>query len=274
MNKNEKNFIFNGYYNFENIIDKNECRKFRNYIKKKYKISKKIFFNEKEYLRNKVKKKIHHSSVLHKYNTDFIFDNKKFSERLEFLLGKNYLLLSQRVICSIPEKFYPKWINKYQKKNVPNLTEYLKPHYRDFRILKGADFHQDIIDHPKQKANLITIYIYLDNVLNNMAPLILLPKTHLIGPERYPHNLKTGKKTFNLISRRNKIIKGNNIKLIGGAGSTWGWHTCLLHGTTSNVSIKPRFSIRLIYKQTTNEKSLIKLANNKLDRLYAPGKMF
>ena len=273
MNKNEKNFLINGFYKFENVIDKNECKKFSNYIKKKYKISKKIFFTENEYLRNK-SKKIPPSNVLHKYNTDFIFDNKKFSEKLEFLLGKNYSLLSQRVICSIPKDFYPEWINKYQKKNVPNLTEYLKPHYRDFRILKGADFHQDIIDHPRQKANLITVYIYLDNVSDDMAPLTLLPKTHLIGPEKYPHNLKIDKKTFNLISRRDKIIRGKQIKLKGDAGSTWGWHTCLLHGATSNLNIKPRFSIRLIYKQTTNEKSLIKLANNKLDRLFAPAKMF
>ena len=270
-----KKFLNNGYYQFENTISKDECIKFNRFLKKNYKINKNIFLSEKDFLNNKKKyKNLNPSNVLDKYDTSFLFENNNFSSKLELLLGKDYLLCEKKVICSVPAKLYPKWIDRYQPANIPNLTPYLKPHYRDLRFFKGADFHQDLMDHPKHKANFMTVYIYLDKVTNSMSPLILLPKTHYIGPEAYPHNLELSMNKFRLKSKKNKIIKGNQVTIIGEAGTVWGWHTCLLHGTIPNKNIKPRYSIRLIYRQTKNQKSLIKSVNSKLPSLIAPSKMY
>ena len=44
-----------------------------------------------------------------------------FEPKIEEIIGKNFELQSKKVICSLPNAFYPKWIDKYKSKNVPNL---------------------------------------------------------------------------------------------------------------------------------------------------------
>ena len=90
-------FLKYGYYNFEDVINKSACVDFNNYLKKNYKVSKNIFLSEKEYLRkNKIYERQGHSNVLDNYNTDFLFKNENFSEKLQTILGKNYYLYAKR----------------------------------------------------------------------------------------------------------------------------------------------------------------------------------
>ena len=63
------------------------------------------------------------------------------------------------------------------------------------------------MDHPRHKANYITVYIYLDKVVKNLSPLKILPKTHMGGADLYPHKLN--KKGLDIIY---KARNGRNIK--------------------------------------------------------------
>ncbi len=274
MNKTISSFENNGFQKL-NVIDKQKAEELNDYLKKKFKVNKSIFLDEKKFIKDqKKKKKFYQSNVLDNYDTSFIFKNKKFKEAIEKILGKNYIIEQKKVICSLPLKYYPKWIDKYKKKDIPNLTVYLKPHYRSLRFFLGTDYHQDFMDHPKCKANYITVYIYLDKVGKNLSPLKILPKTHLGGADLYPHKLD--KKGLRLIykARNGRNIKTKPKYILGEAGTTWFWHTCLLHGTSYNLKSTPRYSVRLILKKKKGSKGIIDQINKKIPNVVAYKKMF
>lgn len=274
MNKTISSFKINGFQKL-NVIDKLKAEELNNYLKNKFIVNKSIFQDENEFIKNqKKKKKFNQSNILDNYDTSFIFKNKKFKKAIEKILGKNFSIEQKKVICSLPLKYYPKWIDKYKKKDIPNLTAYLKPHYRSLRFFLGTDYHQDFMDHPKRKANYITVYIYLDKVGKNLSPLKILPKTHLGGADLYPHNLD--KKGENLIykARNGRNIKTKPKYILGEAGTTWFWHTCLLHGTSHNTQSIPRYSIRLILKKKKGARGIIDLVNKKIPNIVAYNKMF
>jgi len=187
---NNSSFYKYGYEQLNDAISFKAAKKFNNYLKKKFKVNSKIFINEKTFLSHKKKNiKFNQKNILDLYNTDFVFKNELFIKKIEEIIGKKFEIQSKKVICGLPKKFYPKWIDKYKAKDVPNLTPYLKPKFRTLRFFLGTDFHQDFIDHPNEKANYITVYIYLDKVTKKLSPLKILPRTHLGGADIYPHKI-------------------------------------------------------------------------------------
>ena len=272
---NNSSFYKYGFEQLNDAINFKAAKKFNNYLKKNFKVNSKIFINEKTFLSHKKKNiKFNQQNILDLYNTDFVFKNELFNKKIEEIIGKKFEIQSKKVICGLPKKFYPKWIDKYKAKDVPNLTPYLKPKFRTLRFFLGTDFHQDFIDHPNEKANYITVYIYLDKVTKNLSPLKILPRTHLGGADIYPH--KIVKKNFNYIYKpsNKRIIKTKAKHILGDAGTTWFWHTCLLHGTSHNTKSIPRYSIRLILKKKKGAKGIIDLVNKKIPNIVAYKKMF
>ena len=157
--------------------------------------------------------------------------------------------------------------------NQRNIGGFIKPKYRDIRYFHGIDYHQDFIDFFQERGNFITVYIYLSKVTKKMAPLILLPGTHLGGSSIFPHNLNINKKKIIYKSDGGKVINSKNNMLIGDAGDVWMWHSCLLHGAEINVS-KPRFSLRLILRQNKNCKNaLMNKVNKKIKNIVSFKKM-
>ena len=79
----------------------------------------------------------------------------------------------------------------------------------------------------------------------------------------------------NTVTQSGKIINSKVKTLVGKAGDVWAWHGCLLHGTNFNAQgNKPRFSLRLIFKQTKNTNSIINKLNKKIQNTVALKKMF
>lgn len=245
-----KKFIEDGYLEYKNLLSKTHCKNINNEILKLRNINKDIFFkNKKEYFKNK-NKKTKPKNILNKFNLDFIFKNKKFRNKVESILGKDYYLYASRVICAVPHKFIPKWISTKMDTGQPNLTDFIKHEFRDMRYFHGIDYHMDLVDFSKEKSNFVTVYIYLDKVTKKMSPLNILPKTHLGGATSYPHNLTKEQDGIIYKFSKNKKIKSKNKILVGSSGDTWFWHGCLLHGTNFNVQgDTPRLSLRLILRQ-------------------------
>lgn len=274
MSKNSL-FFNNGFLSYGKIIDPIKCKKLNDSILKIRKIDKNIFLSKKEYLKlKKPKKKIKSKNILNKFNLDFILKNKRLQKEIKFILGNNYKLYASRIICGIPQFFFPSWITQKLDLYSPNLGEFIKQEFRDIRYFHGIDFHMDLIDFSKEKSDFITVYVYLDKVTKKMSPLNLLPKTHFGGADIYPHNLKKKRKEIVYKPKNGKIIKSKIIKLTGFAGNVWAWHGCLLHGTNFNIEgDKPRLSLRLIFRQTKNTDSLINKVNKKISNIVAYTKM-
>ena len=76
--------------------------------------------------------------------------NKKFRNKIENILGKEYYLYASRVICALPHKFLPKWINSKMDTGQPNLGNFIKPKFRDMRYFHGIDYHMDLVDFSKE----------------------------------------------------------------------------------------------------------------------------
>lgn len=269
--KDSEKFINLGYLNFKSMFNKNLCKKLNKDIMKVRKIDKNIFITQKEYLTKKNKNK---NNILDEFNLDFIFKNKLFLNKIKLILGEDFEVYAKRIICGVPNNFFPKWISSKMDLNSINIGKFIKPDFGDLRYFHGIDYHQDIIDFTNEEGNFITVYIYLDKVTKKMSPLNLLPGTHLGGPSIFPHNLFFDKKKIIYKNEDGKLFKSNNKTLVGNAGDVWMWHNCLLHGTQINIAKEPRYSLRIILRQKRKKKSsLMTKTNNKIKNIISFNKM-
>ena len=189
-------------------------------------------------------------NLLDKLETKFIFDNDKLSEHMSTVLGKKYRIIDAKLIMSVPPPYIPTWILELKKNSViSNLGEFIKPLYRDITYFSGIDFHQDIIDWPTRGPDFITGYIYLDDVKNTSSPIFVVPNSHKLGANTFPHKIKYLKRdklkytvTKNSLNSKFKVLSGK-------AGSLFYWHPFTLHGTQSNQNQVPRTSIRLLVEK-------------------------
>ena len=249
-----KQFINNGFLNIKNDQEfTKKCRKLYKDIAKKVVINSKIFLTYKSYLKNR--KNIKTGDVLSNLNIDFIFKNKNINLYLETILGKNYILADKRVICGMPKKYIPNYITKRENMRNINLGHFIKKKYRTVRYFNGIDFHQDQMDYSSTKCKVVTLYVYLDEVTKNSSPLIILPKSHKLGPDLFPHHLVKRKGKILYTTRKKKKLLTTEKKLLGKPGESWVWHSCLLHGTRSNISTNGRISLRLKYKKNERSKN-------------------
>lgn len=268
--KMSKKFINDGYLSLKGIFDRHLCQKLNRDIKKIRKINRNTFLSKKEYL---FKQKENKNNILDKFNLDFILKNNLFLQKIKLILGDDFEIYAKRIICGVPHSYLPKWISAEEDLNSINVGKFIKPKFRDLRYFHGIDYHQDMIDFPKEECKYITVYIYLDKVTKKMSPLNLLTGTHKGGPSIFPHNLKFKKKII-YKTDEGKLFYTKNKKLIGNAGDAWIWHCCLLHGTQVNLEKKPRFSLRLILKQKKKNKlSLMTKTNNKIKNIVSFKKM-
>ena len=256
MKKNNltKQFINEGFLNIKNDQEfVKKCQNLYKDIKKKVVINSKIFLTYKSYLKNKTHKKT--GDVLADLDISFILNNKNINFYLETVLGKNYQLADRRVICGIPKKYIPNYITKKEDIRNINLGHFIKRKYRTVRYFNGIDFHQDQMDYSSTKCKVVTLYVYLDEVTKNKSPLIILPKSHKLGPDLFPHQLVKQKNKISYTTRTKKKLLTTEKKLIGKPGESWVWHSCLLHGTRSNISTSGRISLRLKYKKNERSKN-------------------
>lgn len=249
-------FIENGIHHFKDNANPNKALSLISKIKSLREFSPNLFNSEDEFRKNPIFKGVNpmpgrNLAESLEEETLFIENDPQIQKTLNAILGENYQIIDKKFVCGIPKEWTPEWVkSKIEDTGVKNLGPYIKPEYRDITYFSGIDFHQDIIDYPEMGPNFITMYVYLEDVSENDAPLYLMPKTHKFGATKFPHNLeKINSDTWEYKTEENAGIFKHNL-LTGKCGDISLWHSFILHGTQPDTNSKPRISLRYIIKST------------------------
>jgi len=269
-------FVNDGFYELGPVVSKDACDELLSKVKATRDFSSKLFLTKEEFLknpefRNKNPKK-GKNNLAENLDLDFIEKNPMIQKAMEKVLGPNYNILLKKFIVSVPLQWVPNWIIEETKGvALTNLGPYIRPEYSDMTYFIGVDFHQDLIDYNNKTANFVTLYVYLDEVDENMSPLVLAPRSHIFGADTFPHKITVNDNET--LSYNNKRGREENFKLktvIGQKGSVNFWTAFTLHGTRPTPeNIKSRISLRyLIEKDPDNSKNY--LIDDLIDTLEGP----
>ena len=252
-------FIENGYFKLKNIT-KDKCSDAINLIKKSRTFGSNLFLDEVDFNKQSVRWGTNPKpgrNLTEILDVNSMIDEIKFE--LNEVLGESFEIMFPKVICGVPESWLPEYVKReIHMTPIPNLGAFIKPEYRDITYFHGIDYHQDIIDYKDRVTDFITLYIYLDDVTSNDAPLYILPKTHLQGCYTFPHDLVKKDKSYVY----NGIQTTEELVLTGESGTCYFWHSCLLHGTQPTKNQKERISLRFLI---TRKRSLIDYCNDVID---------
>lgn len=256
--------ITNGYMSLGPIIEPELTQEIISKVQASRRFSQDIFLTEAEYIANPQHKGVNPKPG-HNYTEKCTLElakveaNTILRDYLSNLLGSNYTIMDKKFVVGMPESSIPPWTLKAIKGNrVNNLGAFIRPSYRDITYFSGIDLHQDIIDWKDLEANFITLYIYLEDVGENDAPLYILPGTHQYGATVFPHDLEILDRKKGLIqynATKEKSLTREYVKLLGPAGSVNLWHACLLHGTQPTKEDQFRMSLRYLIKKDPKSES-------------------
>lgn len=261
-----KNFAEHGYILLGSCVDRPLCSTLHSQIKEDQLFSPDIFIEEESFVKSPQYKNVNPKTNRNKLEgysdlTSQIEATPAIVETLQTLLGKDYEILNKKVICGVPEKWIPQWIlERIQRNPVNNLGAYIRPEYRNVTYFYGIDFHQDIIDWASRDPDFITLYIYLHDVDKASAPLNLLPDTHKLGVDKFPHKLVISNEPHRSVWEfQNQIgggrINAEQVNITGPTGTVALWHSYTLHGTMPNCGSHERISLRYLISKGKNSPS-------------------
>lgn len=255
-------FVEDGLCELGTIIDPLECDNLLQKVKATREFSSNLFLDKEEFHKNphylSKNPKMGGYNLAEKFDLSFIEENPILQDCMSKVLGPDYNILLKKFIVAIPLEHIPDWIKKETKGiALTNLGPYIKPEYADISYFVGVDFHQDLIDHKDRLADFVTLYVYLDDVNENMSPLVIASHSHIFGVTTFPHNV--------ILNERKKTItyddgNGNSdifqIKMVlGKKGSVNFWTPLTLHGTKpSPKNSKTRISLRYLIEKNKKSK--------------------
>jgi hypothetical protein len=248
-------FLETGVHHFENGANKKNSLELLNKVHEDRSFGEGIFLEEQTFKENPKFKGVNPkpgrnlAEKLASY-TGYIDEDTDVIHNLEAILGKGYQIMDKKFVCGVPRFWIPKWVEDYiAETGVKNLGPYIKPEYRDITYFFGIDFHQDIIDWPEMGPYFITMYVYLDDVNENDAPLYVMPRTHEQGATTFPHELENTQGNTWLYTNNDGSTKTYRHELLTGkCGDISLWHPFILHGTQPDSNSKPRISLRYLIK--------------------------
>lgn len=255
-------FVEDGFCELGNIIDDLGCDKLLQKVEDTREFSSNLFLSKEEFhknprYRNKNPKMGKHN-LAEKFDLGFIEENSVIRDCISKVLGPDYNILLKKFIVAVPLEHIPDWIKKETKDIAStNLGPYIKPEYADMTYFVGVDFHQDLIDHKDRLADFVTLYVYLDNVSENMSPLVIAPRSHIFGVTTFPHNviLDDGEKTITYNDGNGHSDKFQVKTVLGKKGSVYFWTSLSLHGTRpSPKNSKTRISLRYLIEKNRKSK--------------------
>ena len=263
---NNLKFSVHGIETIKNFFKKKDCDKLYNEAIKKINFSD-LFKSEKDFKKIKLFKDVNPRAgrnLIEKFNTEFIFLDKRFMKLMSEVLGSSWRVLDYKFVCGVPDKIIPQWVKKKIKGEfVPNLGPYIKKKFQNITYFMGIDYHQDIIDFAGRKSDFITAYIYIDDVDKNSSPIKIIPKSHKVGASVFPHKIKVKDNNYlEVFNDNNKKISAKPIEIIGKTGQLSFWHCSIMHGTKPMNSDKPRLSVRILV-----EKNKKIISNCKIDKV-------
>ena len=204
MNDSLHNFVEDGFCELGNVIDELECDNLLHRVKSTREFSSNLFLSEEEFNKNphyrNKNPKMSGYNLAEKFDLKFIEENPVIQDCMSKVLGPDYNILLKKFIVAIPLEYIPDWVKKKTNDvSSTNLGPYIKPEYADMTYFVGVDFHQDLIDHKDRLADFVTLYVYLDEVNENMSPLVIAPRSHIFGVTTFPHNVILDERKENII---------------------------------------------------------------------------
>ena len=169
------------------------------------------------------------------------------------VLGPDYKIMHKSFVVGVPTDWLPEWVkNDTEDLMDANLGAWIKPEFQDMTYFRGIDFHQDLIDYKSRLSDFITLYVYLDNVDMKMSPLMIIPKSHVFGATKFPHDLKIELDTENCLysDTRGNTTNLNYKFLTGNSGQLYFWSALTLHGTQAQMADKSRISLRYLIERS------------------------
>jgi len=262
MNDLLDKFAEDGFCELGNVIDELGCNDLLQKVKDTREFSSKLFLSKEEFHKNphyrNKNPKTGGYNLAEKYDLGFIEENPIIQDCMSKVLGPDYNILLKKFIVAVPLEHIPDWIKQETKDiGLTGLGPYIKPEYADMTYFVGVDFHQDIIDHKDRLADFVTLYVYLDDVNENMSPLVMVPHSHIFGVTTFPHNviLNDREKTITYDDGNGHSDKFQVKEVLGKKGFVSFWTTLALHGTKpSPNNSKIRISLRYLFEKNRKSK--------------------
>ncbi len=265
-----KNFLDDGYLNLGQIISKNECDKLYDKLLKSRDWSPNLFRSEEEVNKKLLPDRTPKNpkggtnpgkgkcNLAEELDLDFLEKNESFVKIINDICGHDHELLLKKFVVAVPADWIPEWLKiKMKKQYIDNINPYIKEEYRDVTYFRGIDYHMDYMDQVGTKADMITIYVYLNNVTEKMSPLHVIKKSHEYSYTLFPHYYEdeTNKSIILGENSDNKKRYDKEI-LIGNAGSVFVWSCVTMHRTRPfKSSDLPRISLRYTIRKNKNNKN-------------------
>ncbi|MBY0406224.1 MAG: phytanoyl-CoA dioxygenase family protein [Rickettsiales bacterium] len=258
-------FVREGYAELPGLLDANAARELFNRAKALHALDSSIFLSQAAW---EASEKSHKgtnprpgNNALEKVAVGgydplaFLKDNAAFMQHMEGLLGKNFKWIFGKLVCRLAPSALPGWLAK-QIEGAPanTLGAFMPKEYRDFTYLLDTDLHQDIQDYfgipeAMRDHRFITLYVYLNDVTEQEAPITMLPRSQLFGATPYQHDVTYQRDTKDWLYRtpEGKEMHTTLKPLMGPAGYAGCWHSCMLHGSnTPPADGRLRISLRLL----------------------------
>ena len=249
-------FIKCGFHEFPGGLDAGAAKALSRALRSQRDFDRALFLEEEAYRANPVHLGVNPKpgrNILEQFATelDFVERDPALVETLTAVLGQGYEILLKKLICGVPRSAVPEWVGRETADvMVNNLGPYIRPEYRDVTYFMGIDYHQDLIDWRNHSPDFVTLYVYLDAVGPDDAPLHILPGTHQLGATTFPHKVSgTGSAIRYGNDDGSETLTTSDKVLVGGAGYAAFWHSLLLHGTQPVLSSNARISLRYLVKQ-------------------------
>ena len=260
-NNSLENFVESGLCELGKILEGFDCNNLVKQIYSIHEVSSNIFLTEEEFRRNPQythkNPYMGENNLAEKFDLSFIEKNPKIQNYLSKVLGPDYNILFKKFIVGVPLELIPDWI-KTQIENISmtNLGPYIKPEFTDMTYFTGVDLHQDLVDHKNKIPYFVTLYVYLTDVNEDCSPLILSPKSHILGATAFPHDITVNedKKSITYSNRKDRSEKLQLKTLLGEKGCVSFWTPLILHGTKPMRSNKPRISLRYLIEKNPKNK--------------------
>lgn len=266
---NYENFIKDGMLNLGEVIDRQKCSELYSKIENSREWGKSLFRTEED-----VDKKMFPAATKENPNRGtnpgkgkcnfadsldltFIEENPKFKKTVEDILGKDCEIILKKFVVAVPEEWTPSWLKERNKNYSDNLNPYVKEEFRDVTYFRGIDYHMDIMDQVNTKPDIITVYVYLNDVGHDMSPLHVIKKSHRFCETIYPHKYDDEDDVNNQITLCDNDRKERLSKeiLVAKKGTTFVWSSLTFHKTKPFISSdKPRISLRYTFKKNKNLK--------------------
>jgi len=229
-----------------------------------------LFLTESEFRANPQRRGVNprpgRANVVDRFDLSFIVESPPVAGLLDALCGPGWKPLLVKAVCGAPLHWLPGYVrDEIREAPTAMLGPYVRPDYRDITYFHGIDYHQDIIDYPGRHADIVTLYVYLDDVTADDSPLFLLPGTHRFGATVFPHDLAAATDAADELvygDRRGARMRVRPRMLTGSAGFAALWHACVLHGTQPVAESRARISIRYVIEKDAAARAVLDEVND------------